>query len=165
MARERAERHGGREAEQPDFKWAVEYLVRERGQRRVAKMLGVDRKTVVRALRRNRLTARMNHAVQTFIARTDDPVGQEVMPLDRMESQIRFLLESMDELDELVEKLTLRVEALEKIQARMDAEADDGQAEVAVVPEVKAQKDSPAEEPVPRQGREQSEQRSGWWRR
>ena len=165
MARATTESDGGREAEQPDFKWAVEYLVRERGQRRVAKMLGVDRKTVVRALRRKRLTARMNHAVQTFMAGMDDPVGQEVMPLDRMESQIRFLLESMDDLDELVEKLTLRVEALEEVRTRMDAEADDGQADVDDVPEVEEKWDEPAEEWATGPERQQSERRSNWWRR
>ena len=165
MARETAERDGGREAEQPDFKWAVEYLVRERGQRRVAKMLGVDRKTVVRALRRKRLTARMNHAVRTFMATTDDPLVQEGMPLDRMESQIRFLLESMDDLDELVEKLTMRVEALEKVQARMEAEADDGRADVDDVPDVEEKGDEPAEELATGPERQHSERRPGWWRR
>ena len=152
MGRETAERDGRREAEQPDFKWAVEYLVRVRGKSRAAEMLGVNRKTVDLALSRDRLTPRMNHAVQTLIARTDDPVGQEVMPLDRMESQIRFLLESMGELDDLVEKLTQRVEALEELQARTEAEADNGQADVDAVPEVEEKG-------------EQSERRSGWWRR
>ena len=165
MARETAESGGGREAEQPDFKWAVEYLVRERGQRRVAKMLGVDRKTVVRALRRKRLTARMNHAVQTFMAGMDYPVGQEVMPLDRMESQIRFLLESMDDLDELVEKLTMRVEALEKVHARMEAEADDGRADVDDVPDVDEKGGERAEERATGPERQRSERPPGWWRR
>ena len=165
MARETVERDGGREAHQPDFKWAVEYLVRERGQRRAAELLGVNRKTVALALRRDRLTARMNHAVQTLIARTDDPVGQEVMPLDRMESQIRFLLESVGDLDDLVEKLIRRVEALEEVQARTEAEVDDGRAEVDNGPDVEEQKDSPAEEPEPGPEREQSGRRPGWLRR
>ena len=165
MTREMVERDGGREAHQPDFKWAVEYLVRERGQRRAAELLGVNRKTVALALRRDRLTARMNHAVQTLIARTDDPVGQEVMPLDRMESQIRFLLESVGDLDDLVEKLTRRVEALEEVQARTEAEVDDGRAEVDDGPDVEEQKDRPTEEPEPGLEREQSERRPGWWRR
>ena len=164
MARETAERDGGREAEQPDFKWAVEYLVRVRGKSQTAEMLGVNRKTVDLALSRDRLTPRMNHAVQTLIAGTDDPVGQEVMPLDRMESQIRFLLESMGELDDLIEKLTLRVEALE-LQARTEAEADDGWADVEDVPEVEEKGDQPAEELATGPERQQSERRSGWWRR
>ena len=54
------------------------------------------------ALRQELLTGRMNHAVQTLIASMDDPV-RHVMPLDRMELQIRFLFESMDELNRLVE--------------------------------------------------------------
>ena len=128
MAKETVESNGSRESEgkseQPDFKWAVEYLVRERGQRHAAKLLGVNRKTVALALRRDRLTARMNHAVQTFIARADDHGGQKVMPLDRMQSQIGFLLESMDELDRLVERLTQRVEALEEAQARLEADVE-----------------------------------------
>ena len=164
MGRETAERDGGREVEQPDFKWAVEYLVRARGKSRAAEMLGVNRKTVDLALSRDRLTPRMNHAVQTLMARMDDPVGQEVMPLDRMESQIRFLLESMGELDDLVEKLTQRVDALE-LQARTEAEADDGQADADDVPEVEEKGDEPAEDLATGPKRERSERRSGWWRR
>ena len=167
MERETVARDGGREVEQPDFKWAVEYLVRVRGKSRAAEMLGVNRKTVDLALSRDRLTPRMNHAVQMLIAGTDDPEGQEVMPLDRMESQIRFLLESMGELEELVEKLTLRVEALEEGPARMeaDAEADDGQADADDVPEVEEKEDEPAGELATGPERKQSERRSGWWRR
>ena len=130
------ESKGGRETEAhedaPDFKWAVEWLVQRRGQRGAASLLGVDRKTVTRALRRKRLTARMNHAVQTLMARVDDPEAQEAMPLDRMESQIRFLLESMGEVEDMVEGLTLRVESLEEAQslARAGREAPrDGEAE------------------------------------
>ena len=127
MKSKTGERKDGRETEgheeDPDFKWAVEWLVRRRGQRRAASLLGVDRKTVTRALRRKRLTARMNHAVQTLMARVDDPEAQEAMPLDRMESQIRFLLESMDEVEDLLEGLTLRVKALEEAQSPAQAEA------------------------------------------
>ena len=36
------------------------------------------------------------------------------MSLDEIESGIRSLVESMDEIDDLVEALTLRVEALEE---------------------------------------------------
>ena len=53
--------------EQSDLKWAVEWLVKEKGQRRAAKVLGVNRKTVALALRRERLTGRMNHAVQMYL--------------------------------------------------------------------------------------------------
>ena len=164
MARETAERDGGREAEQPDFKWAVEYLVRVRGKSQTAEMLGVNRKTVDLALSRDRLTPRMNHAVQMLIAGTDDPEGQEVMPLDRMESQIRFLLESMGELDDLVEKLTMRVEALE-VHARSEADVDDGQADVDDVPDVEEKGDEPAEELATGPERQQAERRFSWWRR
>ena len=73
----------GRETEakagRPDFKWAVEWLVKQQGQRRAAATLGVNRKTVALALRRERLTGRMNHAVQTLLANLDDPVAQEVI--------------------------------------------------------------------------------------
>ena len=125
MRTKTGERSGGREAgareDEPDFKWAVEWLVQRRGQRRAASLLGVDRKTVALALRRKRLTARMNHAVQTLMARVDDPEAREVMPLDRMESQIRLLLESMGEVEDLVEGLTLRVAALEEAQSGAQA--------------------------------------------
>ena len=68
------------------------------------------------ALRRERLTGRMTHAVQTLLANLDDPVAQEVMPLDRIESQVSGLVESVDEIYGLVDRLTLRVEALENAQ-------------------------------------------------
>ena len=114
----------GAHEDEPDFKWAVEWLVQRRGQRRAASLLGVDRKTVALALRRKRLTARMNHAVQTLMARVDDPEAREVMPLDRMESQVRFLLESMGEVEDLVEGLARRVAALEEAQSPAKAEAE-----------------------------------------
>ena len=125
MRTKTGERSGGWETgareEEPDFKWAVEWLVQRRGQRRAASLLGVDRKTVALALRRKRLTARMTHAVQTLMARVDDPEVQEVMPLDRMESQIRLLLESMGEVEDVVEGLTRRVKALEEAQSEAAA--------------------------------------------
>ena len=124
-------RDGGQEAgahdEEPDLMWAVKWLVERRGQRRAAKLLGVDRKTVIRALRRKRLTARMTHAVQTLMARVDDPEAEEVMPWDRMESQVRFLLVSVGELDDLVEGLTRRVQDLEEAQS--GAQTGDGEPE------------------------------------
>ncbi len=43
----------------PDLKWVVEWLVGREGQRRTAALLGVNRKTVALALRRERLTGRM----------------------------------------------------------------------------------------------------------
>ncbi len=122
------EKNSGPEAaarsDERDFKWAVEWLVRQQGQRKTAEILGVNRKTVALALRRERLTGRMNHAVQTVLANLDDPAKQEVMPLDRIESQIGLLLESVDEIDRLVEDLVRRVEALENSQAQVEAEAD-----------------------------------------
>ena len=151
------ERNGGRETgvhvDAPDFKWAVEWLVRRRGQRRAASLLGVDRKTVALALRRERLTARMNHAVQTLLANLDDPAKQEVMPLDRMESQIGLLLESMEELEGLVGRLTQRVEALEEERAQMEEQAD------AEHPVVAGREGAEALEP-------ETDQigRPGWWR-
>ena len=127
MRSKTAEKTGGRQsgahADDPDWKWAVEWLVKQRGQRRAASLLGVDRKTVIRALRRKRLTVRMNHAVQTLMARVDDPDVQEAIPLDRMASQIGFLLASMGEVEDLVEGLTRRVEVLEKGQAGAQVEA------------------------------------------
>ena len=131
MRTKTGERDGAGEAgarvDDPDLKWAVEWLVQRRGQRRAASLLGVDRKTVALALRRERLTPRMTYAVQTLMARVDDPEAREAMPLDRMESQIRSLMESMAEVEDLVEGLTRRVEALEEAQSW--AQAGDGEAE------------------------------------
>ena len=120
MASKTDEKDGRSEAEarsEPrDFKWAVEWLVRREGQRTTAEILGVNRKTVALAMRRERLTSRMNHAVQTLLANLDDPVVQEVIPLDRMESQIGGLVESVDEIYRLIDRLTLRVKELEHAQ-------------------------------------------------
>lgn len=128
MARNTVESKGGRELEagsgEPDFKWAVEWLVRKKGQRGAAEILGVNRKTVALAMRRERLTGRMNHAVQTLLANLDDPARQDVMPLDRIESQIKRLLESMEELDGQIETLVLRVEAVERAQSLAQAGAE-----------------------------------------
>ena len=154
------------QAEQPDFKWAVEWLVQQQGQRRAAEILGVNRKTVALALRRERLTGRMNHAVQTLLARLDDPVAQEVMPLERIESQIRFLLKSMDEIDRLVEGLALRVQALEEAQVQTQGETrDNGEGLVHADKDAENewQHDEPAEEQEPERG--QDGRRFGGWRR
>ena len=128
MARSMVESKGGRGLEagsgEPDFKWAVEWLVRKKGQRGAAEILGVNRKTVALALRRERLTGRMNHAVQTLLANLDDPAKQDVMPLDRIEAQIKHLLESMKELNGQLETLVLRVEAVERAQSLAQAEAE-----------------------------------------
>ena len=128
MRSKMAERNDGRQtgasADDPDLKWAVEWLVKRKGQRRAAGLLGVDRKTVALALRRKRLTPRMTYAVQSLMARVDDPEAQEAMPLDRMESQVRVLLESTAELEELVEGLTLRVQALEETQSLTQSETE-----------------------------------------
>lgn len=114
MTSMRTEDNSRPESEQRDFKWAVEWLVRRQGQRRAAATLGVNRKTVALALRRERLTARMNHAVQVLLANLDDPGAQEVLPLDRMQAQIDGLVESMEEVNRLLDGLTLRMEALEE---------------------------------------------------
>ena len=127
MSSKTEDRNGGRQdgvrADEPDLKWAVEWLVKRRGQRRAAEMLGVDRKTVALALRRERLTTTMTYAVQTLMARVDDPDAEVVTPLDRMASQIGLLLESVGELEDLVEGLTRRVGALEEGQAGAQGEA------------------------------------------
>ena len=127
MSSKRAGRNSGRQTggrtDDPDLKWAVEWLVKRRGQRRSARLLGVDRKTVALALRRERLTPRMTYAAQTLMARVDDHEAREAMPLDRMESQIRWLMESMGELEHLVEGLILRLETLEEAQSMTQPEA------------------------------------------
>ena len=173
MASTMEEKNGRREAEaradRRDFKWAVEWLVKQEGQRRTAEILGVNRKTVALALRRERLTGRMPHAVQTLLANLDDPVAQEVMPLDRIEAQVGGLVESVDEIYGLVDRLTLRVEALEEAQPRpqtkeLEAESDaDAAIHVSEVTEGGGQQNEPAEEPAPE--REQTGREIGWRRR
>ena len=57
----------------PDLKWVVEWLVEREGQRKTAALLGVNRKTVALALRRERLTGRMNLAVQRLMSKHGRP--------------------------------------------------------------------------------------------
>ena len=167
MTTEAMENYGSAEAkpqdEQSDLKWVVEWLVKEKGQRRAAKALGVNRKTVALALRRERLTGRMSHAVQRYLYDLRGSERRQEMPLERMESQIRSLVESVDELDELVEALTLRVVALEEEWAQAQEENDDeADAQGVDVPGNEEREYEPEEEPEP----EESGRRLGqWWRR
>ena len=102
--------------DRPDLKWVVEWLVEREEQRKTAALLGVNRKTVALALRRERLTGRMNLAVQRLMANLDDPEWERTTPLDRLEARIQVALEVAHELAALVESLTRRVEALEAAQ-------------------------------------------------
>ena len=108
----------------PDLKWVVEWLVEREGQRKTAALLGVNRKTVALALRRERLTGRMTLAVQRLMANLDDPGWERTPPLDRLEARIRLAIEAVDDLARLVERLTRRVEALEAAQTPEDAAGD-----------------------------------------
>ena len=100
----------------PDLKWVVEWLVAREGQRKTAALLGVNRKTVALALRRERLTGRMTLAVQRLMANLDDPEWERTTPVDRLEARIQVALEAVHELAALVGHLTQRVEALEATQ-------------------------------------------------
>ena len=104
------------DADRPDLKWVVEWLVEREGQRKTAALLGVNRKTVALALRRERLTGRMNLAVQRLMANLDDPEWERTTPLERLEARIQVALEAVHELAALVESLTQRVAALEAAQ-------------------------------------------------
>jgi len=106
--------------DRPDLKWVVEWLVEREGQRKAAALLGVNRKTVALALRRERLTGRMNLAVQRLMANLDDPDWERTTPLDRLEARIQVALEVAHELAALVESLTQRVAALEAAQTPED---------------------------------------------
>ena len=106
--------------DRPDLKWVVEWLVEREGQRKTAALLGVNRKTVALALRRDRLTGRMNLAVQRLMANMDDPGWEKTTPVDRLEARIQVALEVAHELAALVESLTQRVEALEAAQKPED---------------------------------------------
>ena len=108
----------------PDLKWVVEWLVEREGQRKAAALLGVNRKTVALALRRERLTGRMTLAVQRLMAKLDDPEWERTTPLERLEARIRVALEVTHELAALVESLTQRVEALEAAQKPEDEARD-----------------------------------------
>ncbi len=99
--------------DRPDLKWVVEWLVEREGQRKTAALLGVNRKTVALALRRERLTGNMALAVRRLMANLDDPEWERTPPLDRLEARIQVALEAAHELAALVESLTQRVEALE----------------------------------------------------
>ena len=109
---------------QPDLKWVVEWLVKREGQRKTAALLGVNRKTVALALRRERLTGRMTLAVQRLTANLDDPGWERTTPLDRLEARIRLAIEAVDDLARLVERLTRRVEALEAAREQEDDPGD-----------------------------------------
>ena len=128
MTSRKSKTSDGRESraddDQPDLKWVVEWLVEREGQRKTAALLGVNRKTVALALRRERLTGRMTLAVQRLMANLDDPGWERTTPLDRLEARIRLAIEAVDDLARLVERLTRRVEALEAAQTPEDATAD-----------------------------------------
>ena len=106
--------------DRPDLKWVVEWLVEREGQRKTAALLGVNRKTVALALRRERLTGRMNLAVQRLMANLDDPEWERTTPVERLEARIQVALEAVHELAALVEHLTKRVEAVEAAQKPED---------------------------------------------
>ena len=106
--------------DRPDLKWVVEWLVEREGQRKTAALLGVNRKTVALALRRERLTGRMNLAVQRLMANIDDPEWERTTPVDRLEARIQVALEVAHEQAALVESLTQRVAALEAAQKPED---------------------------------------------
>ena len=106
--------------DRPDLKWVVEWLVEREGQRKTAALLGVNRKTVALALRRERLTGQMALAVRRLMANLDDPERESTPPLDRLEARIQVALEAAHELAALVESLTQRVEALEAAQKPED---------------------------------------------
>ncbi len=167
MTEEATESYGSAEAEpqdeQSDLKWAVEWLVKERGQRRAAKALGVNRETVALALRRERLTARMNHAVQRYLYGPCGSERHQEMSLDEIKSRVSSLAESVEEIDDLIEALTLRVEALEEEWAQARAESgDEADAQGVVVSGKEETEYEPEEEPEP----EESGRRLGrWWRR
>lgn len=110
--------------DQLDLKWVVEWLVDREGQRKTAALLGVNRKTVALALRRERLTGRMTLAVQRLMANLDDPGWEKTTPLDRLEARMRLVIDAVDDLATLVERLTRRVEALESTQEIEECSGD-----------------------------------------
>ena len=123
MAKMSDERASRADDNQPDLRWVVEWLVEREGQRKTAALLGVNRKTVALALRRERLMGRMTLAVQRLMANLDDPGWERTTPLDRLEARMRLAIEAVDDLARLLERLTRRVEVLEAArQSEDDAE-------------------------------------------
>ncbi len=112
------------DADRPDLKWVVEWLVEREGQRKTAALLGVNRKTVALALRRERLTGRMHLAVQRLMSNMEDPDWERTTPVERLEARIQVALEAVHELAALVESLTQRVAALEAAQKPEDDAVD-----------------------------------------
>ena len=161
------------ESKQSELWWVLEWLVQEKGQRRTAEILGVNRKTVALALRREHLTSRMINAIEVFMADLTDPSGEKVFPLDQIESRIELLSETVEELFDTVEGLVQRVEVLEEAyaygQAPLPAEAEtETEADaVARVHENEAKETdgqtltTPETEPIG----EENGRRFGWWRR
>ena len=172
------ENSDGRQAEMstedPDYKWAVEWLVKRQGQREAAKLLGVNRKTVASALRRERLTPMMNDAVQTLIDRLDGPVKPEAVPMGRINSQIGFLLDYVGELDDLIEELILRMKAVEDAlvqmqeRTRAEPESEDDESEAHEVYEENSREsdnDSGDKQEAESRRRKRPWWQFGWWRR
>ena len=165
MTKEAAENRAGAEAEprdeESDLKWAVEWLVKERGQRRGAKALGVNRKTVALALRRERLTGRMSYAIERYLHGPPGAARRWASAPDEIESGLRSLGESIDEIDDLIEALTLRVETLEDEWARAETVgADDARGGDASGS--RGEEEAPPVESAPEPpGRRLSR----WWRR
>ena len=154
---------------QSDLWWALEWLVDKKGQRRTAEILGVNRKTVALALRRQRLTGRMVNAIEVFMAGLNDPAGMKAFPLDQMESRIELLTETVEELYDTVEGLVQRVEALEEAYAQAPAPAET-EVEADAVAQLHENEGKeldgqaiPTAEPEPKT--EEAERRFGWWRR
>ena len=102
----------------------MEWLIEREGQRRTAALLGVNRKTVALALRRERLTGRMDPGRQSLMANLDDPGWERTTPLDRLEARMRLAIEAVDDLGRLVNRLEQRVEALEAARQPEDDVGD-----------------------------------------
>ena len=175
MAEKSAMNHGRAESQEDSAQseqwWVLDWLVQEKGQRRTAEILGVNRKTVALALRREHLTGRMVNAIEVFMADLDDPAGEKVFPLYQMESRIESFTETVEELFDTVEGLVQRVEVLEEAYAYGQAPTTAGtEMESDAVAELyeKEAKESdgqaiPTTEPETKT--EETKRGLGWWRR
>ena len=83
---------------QPDLKWVAEWLVEREGQRRTAALLGVNRKTVALALRRERLTGRMTLAVQRLMG-DDELLRRSLGREDKLQRTVWELDRTVTELE------------------------------------------------------------------
>ena len=99
---------------------ALDILISKEGQRKIAEILGVDRKTIALSLQRDRLTPRMRLAIERELMGSDNPEHEhQKPPQDDIASTVGLLKEAVEDLTDQVEALTDRMSAIEERQNEM----------------------------------------------